>query len=54
MKFSPVLAVVVGLVRSGTQLSLTNAATLQSHHLELRTTAIKTGVAGINQHMSFH
>jgi len=49
MKFLPVLAVVVGLVRSGTRLSLTNCATLLSHHLELTMTVIKVGAVGINQ-----
>jgi len=49
MKFLPVLAVVVGLVRSRTQLSLTSCTTLLSHHLELTITAIKTSAAGINQ-----
>jgi len=42
-------AVVVGLVRSRTQLSLTNCLMLLSHHLELTMTAIKTGAVGINQ-----
>jgi len=47
MQCLPVLAAVVGLLRSRTQLSLTKYATLYySHYLELRMTAVKTGAVG--------
>ena len=50
VQFSPVLTS-IGLVRSRTQLSLTNGATLLPHHLELTMTTSrpKTGDVGINQ-----
>jgi len=41
MQFSPVLTVVVGLVRGRTQLSLTNCTTLLPHHIELTMTICK-------------